>query len=199
MAGMASRPATVCFWKDHKGTAWAVSGDSFFYMLFLLSAEPRLLVAGGGQQDNPEIALRSCRMLPAMPDPFFSIDYTRNDQHPAAQQILYTTTWPDNVPILKVGETLTFPGGEYHADNPTTAVIDRYGRHCNREIRRACPESLAGRREKIVFDTLNPVMDDQLVFDHYTARLFPALEQRTVNLPLTNCRMCWLPPTSAPR
>src|SRR5947209_10639164 len=33
--------------------------------------------------------------------------------------------YTDALPIfLKVGETLTFPGGEYHADHPTTVVED---------------------------------------------------------------------------
>jgi hypothetical protein len=32
--------------------------------------------------------------------------------------VTYNATWPDTLPILKVGETFTFAGGEYKSDNP---------------------------------------------------------------------------------
>ena len=35
---------------------------------------------------------------------------------------------------------------------------------------------------QVVFDTMNPVMNDQANFTNYTARIYPALEERTVSL-----------------
>ncbi len=43
----------------------------------------------------------------------FPVDMVGNSK---AIEVRYTTVWPDEVPILKAGETLTFAGGEYRAD-----------------------------------------------------------------------------------
>jgi hypothetical protein len=172
----------MCFWKDHKGTPWAISGNSFFYASFFYPLSPDFWWP---DKDNKQ-AGDFVAFLPTTPgytNEFFNIDYTRNDQHPAAQEILYTTTWPDNVPVLKVGETLTFPGGEYHQDNPITTTIDENGDVQNEDTP-GLPGVVGWAAGQVVYDTLNPLMDDQKVFDRYTARLFPALEERTVDLPL---------------
>ncbi|MCX6896823.1 MAG: hypothetical protein NTZ16_15305 [Verrucomicrobia bacterium] len=123
---------------------------------------------------------------------FFDIDYTRNDQTPAAQGIHYTTVWPQDVPILKVGETLTFPGGEYRLDHPTTTVINGEGDVVSQETP-GLPGVVGFAAGQVVFDTMNPVMSDQLNFDKYTARIFPALEERTVSLPVSQFPSALLP------
>lgn len=33
-------------------------------------------------------------------------------------EVTSSTRWPEEVPVLKVGETLTYAGGEAKADNP---------------------------------------------------------------------------------
>jgi hypothetical protein len=180
-----------CFWKDHKGTPWAISGDSFFYASFFYPLTPDFWwPASDAKQPGDFVAFLPNQ--PAFSPAFFDIDYTRNDQHPEAQEILYTTTWPQNVPILKVGETLTFPGGEYHQDNPTTTVVNDDG-DITTEDTPGLPGVVAFAAGQIVFDSLNPVMDDQRVFTNYTARLFPALEERTVDLPLSDFPSLLLP------
>src|SRR5439155_1137768 len=108
---------------DHKGTAWAISGDSFFFESFMYPLLPDFYWPG----KQPGDCVMFLPNTPGNPNSSFNIIYTRNDQIPEAQSILYTTVWPDEVPILKVGETLTFPGGEYHQDNPTTPVLDENG------------------------------------------------------------------------
>ncbi len=168
-----------CFWKDHKGTAWAISGDSFFYESFMYPLLPDFYWPG----KQPGDCVMFLPNTPANPNEFFNIDYTRADQTPEAQAIHYTTAWPDNVPTLKVGETLTFPGGEYHADNPTTPVLDDNG-DVQIEDTPGLPGILAMASAEVVYDTVNPRMDDQLNFDHYSARVFQALEQRTVPFPV---------------
>lgn len=164
-----------CFWKDHKGTAWAISGDSFFYESFLYPLLPDFYWPG----KQPGDCVMFLPNRPANPNSFFGIDYTRNDQTPEAQSILYTTTWPDNVPILKVGETLTFPGGEYAQDNPTTPVVDDNG-DVQIEQTPGLPGVVGMAAAEVVYDTVNPLMDDQRNFTQYSARVFQALEQRTV-------------------
>ena len=166
-----------CFWKDHKGTAWAVSGDSFFYESFVYPLLPDFYWPG----KNPGDCVMFLPNAAGNSSAFFDIDYTRNDQHPDAQEIQYTTSWPDNVPILKVGETLTYPGGEYHQDNPTTAVVTDTG-DVEIEDTPGLPGVVGMAAAEVVYDTVNPVMNDQLNFDHYSARVFQALEQRTVSL-----------------
>ena len=175
----------LCYWKDHKGTAWAVSGNSFFSGYYFYPLLPDFWwPAADHKQPGDCIAF-----LPDVPafagDSFANIDYTRNDQTPAAQGIFYTTSWPQNVPILKVGETLTFPGGEYSLDHPTTTVTTDAG-----DIVTKATEGLPGvvgfAAGQIVFDTMNPVMNDQLNFTKYTARIYPALEERTISLAVSD-------------
>ena len=117
----------LCYWKDHKGTAWAVSGNSFFYGYYFYPLLPDFWWPAADNK-NPGDCVA---FLPDVPGfagtSFANVDYTRNDQTPAAQGIYYTTIWPQNVPILKVGETLTFPGGEYSLDHPTTTVTTDTG------------------------------------------------------------------------
>ncbi|MEY4916701.1 MAG: hypothetical protein RL616_614, partial [Verrucomicrobiota bacterium] len=173
-----------CYWKDHKGTAWAVSGNSFFYASYFYPLLPDFWwPAADNKQPGDCIAF--------LPDVkgfsgayFDGVDYTRNDQVPPAQEIYYSTVWPQNVPVLKVGETLTFPGGEYRLDHPTTTVTTDSG-----DIVTKATEGLPGvvgyAAGQIVYDTMNPVMSSSLAFDHYTANIFPALEERTVSFPVS--------------
>lgn len=184
--GRDGQPTTqLCYWKDHKGTAWAVSGNSFFYGYYFYPLLPDFWwPAADAKQPGDCIAF-----LPDAPafagDAFANIDYTRNDQTPAAQGIFYTTSWPQNVATLKVGETLTFPGGEYSLDHPTTTVTTDSG-----DIVTKATEGLPGvvgfAAGQIVFDTMSPVMNDQTNFTKYTARIYPALEERTVSLSVSD-------------
>lgn len=38
-------------------------------------------------------------------------------------KVSFTADWPANTPVLKAGETLTFSGGEYKADNPDASGL----------------------------------------------------------------------------
>ncbi|HEV2693592.1 MAG TPA: hypothetical protein VG347_11915, partial [Verrucomicrobiae bacterium] len=181
----------MCFWKDHKGTPWAVSGDSFFTCYFYYPLSPDFWwPASDNKQPGDSVAF-----LPTTPKfagASFNIDYTRNDQTPAAQGITYTTDWPLDVPILKVGETLTFPGGEYQLDHPTTTTINDDGDFVD-EATPGLPGVVGFAAGQVVYDTMNPTMNDQLNFSSYTARIFPALEQRTVALSVSDFPSALLP------
>src|SRR5581483_9370866 len=180
----------ICFWKDHKGGTWAVSGDSFFYTYFFYPLLPDFWwPTNNGLIKIPGDCVAWLPNTPGFSGNRFlnssggTIDYTRNDQVPAAQAVTYTTVWPQNLPVLKVGETLTFPGGEYAADNPTTPVALPDG-NISTQPTPGLPGVVGWAAGQIVFDTKNPTMDDQLILSSYSARLFPALEQREVDLPI---------------
>ncbi len=179
----------ICFWKDHKGTYWAVSGDSFFFTSFYYPLSPDFWWPTNQSIKMPGDCVAWLPSTPRYAGNFFvnasgaPIDYTRNDQVPAAQAVQYTTVWPQNLPILKVGETLTFPGGEYASDNPNTTVTLPDG-SISIQPTPGLPGVVGWAAGQIVFDTKNPLMNDESIFSNYTARLFPALEQRTVDLPV---------------
>jgi len=190
--GKDGQPAQqICFWKDHKGTPWAVSGDSFFNVYFYYPLAPDFYwPASDNKQPGDSVAF-----LPTTPrfaGKSFNIDYTRNDQTPAAQGIKYTTVWPLDVPILKVGETLTFPGGEYQLDHPTTTTLNEDGDFVDSPTP-GLPGVVGFAAGQVVYDTMNPTMDDQKNFDTYTARIFPALEERTVPLSVADFPTTLLP------
>ena len=81
--------------------------------------------------------------------------------------VRYTAAWPDAVPILKAGETLTFAGGEYKADYPAADGL---------------PGVIGWAAGEVIYDSLNPAMNSAGAFSKYTARLIAPLEERSVTL-----------------
>jgi hypothetical protein len=179
-----------CFWRDHKATPWCVSGDSFFTMYFYYPLAPDFYwPAADGKLPGDCVAF-----LPDTPafagTHFFNsagqpIDYRRNDQVPTAQAIVYNSVWPDNLPLLKVGETLTFPGGEYHSDNPVDLATSL--------PTPGLPGSVGWASGEIVYDSKNPLLLSSQVLNNYSVRMYQALEQRTSSLDLPH-----FPPTLLP-
>ncbi len=164
----------LVYWKDHKGSAWAVSGNGNFEGYFFYPLNP------GFWWPNDSKIIGDC--VAWLPDAgtdiervAFDIDYTLPSAIPKAQEVAYSTVWPTDAPILKAGETLTFAGGEYAADNPGSDGL---------------PGVLAWAAGEVIFDSLNPDMREGTLnpdgqdFDRYTARMISALEQRTVSLPV---------------
>ncbi len=91
----------------------------------------------------------------------------------AAQPVQYIARWPANPPILKAGETLTYAGGEYRADNPTYPGL---------------PGVIGWGVGEIIFDSMNPTKRSVAsgglpsAFADYTARLISPLEPRRVSV-----------------
>ncbi|MBF0451505.1 MAG: hypothetical protein HQK75_12440, partial [Candidatus Magnetomorum sp.] len=84
-----------------------------------------------------------------------------------AIEVTYNVVWPDNVPVLKAGESLTFPGGEFRADHSDYPGL---------------PGVLAWATGQVVYDTLNPTMNCDKIFNNYLVRIVPALLEREVHL-----------------
>lgn len=179
----------LVYWKDHKNTAWAVSGDGAFSHYFYYPRSPDFWWPDDSKPVGTPIAWlpdnSTVRVASA-----FDIIYTRSDQTPLAQSVSYTTTWPLTVPTIKVGETLTFSGGEYAQDNPGNPGL---------------PGVLAWAAGEVVFDSLNPDMregafnPDGFNFNRYTARMVSAMEERSVALPVAQFPTALLPATGRTR
>ena len=86
---------------------------------------------------------------------------------PKAVPVTYDVSWPENVPTLKAGESLTFPGGENRADNSTAPGL---------------PGTLGWSAGQVVYDPLNPKMESNKLYEKYLVRLVPALISREVDL-----------------
>ncbi|MGZ0707125.1 hypothetical protein ACWPKO_02170 [Coraliomargarita sp. W4R53] len=171
-------PSRLTFWRDHKETAWAVSGDGEFSSFFYYPLTPNFWWPDASKSIGDCVAWLPDLNTELGREAFTEIDYTQPDETPAAQGVTYTTVWPLEVPFLKVGETLTFAGGEYAADNSDAPGL---------------PGVLAWAAGEVIFDELNPDMregtgidQDGNTFDKYTARMFSALEERRVALNLAD-------------
>jgi hypothetical protein len=196
--GKEGNPNRTTFWKDHKGTGWAVSGNGQFSMYFMYP----LLVEFWWPTNYPDLLKNPGDCVPFLPNVpptvtdrktilanylgtnfFKDVNYTRNDQTPAAQDIVYTTVWPENLPVLKVGETLTYAGGEYRADNPITYVSTADGDVVAQDTP-GLPGVVGFAAAEVVYDDLNPVLQESLLSTRYTARVLQGLEQRIVDFPV---------------
>ncbi|WP_269526450.1 hypothetical protein [Coraliomargarita parva] len=167
----------LVYWTDHKNTAWAVSGGGSFDAFFFYPLLPDFWWPDSTKSVGDFVAWLPNPTTDLGRDSFTEIDYTKPDQDPDAQGVNYSTVWPLDVAVLKVGETLTFSGGEYAADNADAPGL---------------PGVLAWASGEVVYDDLNPDMregaidEDGKDFDTYTARMISALEERRVSLPVAN-------------
>ncbi|MBF0452495.1 MAG: hypothetical protein HQK75_17460, partial [Candidatus Magnetomorum sp.] len=110
--------------------------------------------------------------IPWLPDGLITVsDKFPQDMQgrPKAITVKYDVVWPNDVPVLRAGESLTFPGGEYRTDNTSASGL---------------PGVLGWASGQLVYDTLNPTMTSESLFKHYLVRLIPALIERKVNLSL---------------
>ena len=161
------------YWEDHLKRPWAVSAGEFpVYFYYPLRSDFWFNYGSGAAantiqatKDGTAIDDATCiRFLPAdYTDELKSVD----DNKTPPQEVLYTSVWPDQLPILKVGETLTFAGGEYRSDHPEAPGL---------------PGVVGWASGNVVFDSLNPTMSNTKAFSQYGARLVSPLEERRVNL-----------------
>ena len=184
--GINGNPLKRCYWEDHKGQAWAVSGDAWFKAAFWYPLAPSFwydrdadgdgYVETVGQvvpwlwngTDKKTFAQLDGLGWKGLPTKYANHDTeTPAPAYPMPKEIRYDTIWPAETPVLKAGETLTFSGGEYRADNPDNDGL---------------PMVLAWAAGQVVFDDLNPSMDEIGIFTQYLVRLAQVLEKRTVPL-----------------
>ncbi|HUF64159.1 MAG TPA: PA14 domain-containing protein [Verrucomicrobiales bacterium] len=192
--GLDLNPAQLTYWEDHKGGSWSVSGgdDARFQVYFYYPLQPDFWWPPNGiAGTNPFIGAQNVGdCLPFLPNfsatgetsfPNHKPTAITRDSNDVPQPITYQSEWPVNTPVLKVGETVTFAGGEFKADNPSVLVPDGEG-GVREEETPGMPGVLAWAAGEVVYDDLNPDMDDQEAFDVYTARIYQALEERSVTV-----------------
>ncbi|MFT5144637.1 MAG: hypothetical protein ACI84D_003274, partial [Thalassolituus oleivorans] len=93
------------WWVDHRGQGWIASGNepaNFANASFVNAVQAKFwypLRSDFWHADRPVLGT---------PIPWMN----------AGIIVEYPSVWPNDVPVLKAGETLTYAGGEFRADNP---------------------------------------------------------------------------------
>ncbi len=185
--GKNGNPLKRCYWEDHKEQAWAVSGDSFFTAAFWYPLAPSFwynrdpdgdgeiettgqvvpwLWDGTTKKSFEQLAFDDWKGLPTKYAEDDDPDTVTHD-YPMPVICRFETFWPDETPVLKAGETVTFSGGEYRADNPDNDGL---------------PMALAWAAGQVVYDDVNQAMNKNLAFNQYLVRLAQVLEKRGVTL-----------------
>ncbi len=203
------------FWRDHKGTFWSVSGGtnawftlSTYYPLapdfYWPPGKPgfiREVLNGTTVERRATVAqVGDCvafvpneisDLLNRQPEEVVSVTTVVHSKIDPIK-ILYKSEWPANAPVLKAGETLTFNGGEYRADNPTRPIINNDG---DIEIAETpgLPQVLAFASAEVAFDSLNPFSESGTWRSNWTARIAQVLDKREVPMKLID-----FPPDLAP-
>lgn len=190
------------FWKDHKGTSWSVSGGSNAWFTFSIyyplapgfwwpagkSGRVRYDEASGQKRAAVPLTGDGIAFMPAniqnlmnlAPD---SVVSSSIETAARPNRLLYRSVWPRVAPVLKAGETLTFSGGEYRQDRPTTLVADDSGQLTTVPTP-GLPAVLAFAVGEVVFDALNPRGMTNLLTQSWTVRMGQVLDVRSVVLPI---------------
>jgi hypothetical protein len=201
------------FWKDHKGTSWAVSGGT---NAWFIQSDYYRMAADFWWPEGEAGVLRAAtdgRFTPSFPNVGDCISFlpqrvqtlrsfaTGTAVAPTVSQlnemaptpVLYKSDWPEVLPVLKAGETLTFSGGEYRFDRPFTTVVDN---GVARTVETpGLPGVVAFACAEVVFDSLNPLAESSrwTSGSGWTARMAQVLEVRSVPLAFPD-----FPPELAP-
>lgn len=210
----------LVYWEDHKGSSWAVSGgdNAWFSATFYYPLLPGFWWPAGKPGSVREVVNAShvtvtnavepqtgdCvsflphniqPLLALAPNALVTTSVAASNQ---PVRILFKSDWPDDAPILKAGETLTFSGGEYHADHPFVQATDPSGNLVNMPTL-GLPGVVAFAAAEVVFDSLNPFGVTSKWTTDWTARVGQVLEQRSVSLPTTNFPVDLQPATKRTR
>ncbi len=205
------------YWEDHKGTSWAVSGGEnawFTYSIYYPmwpsfwwppdeAGRVRYDASSGEKRAAFPNTGDSVAFLPGDIQTLRSLaldspvaETAEEDTWPT--KLLYKSDWPDVAPVLKAGETLTFSGGEYRQDHPTSRVVDPNGELQTVQTP-GLPAVLAFAVGEVVFDSLNPFGQKQLLQSSWTVRMAQVLDARSVPLPTGKFPTALLPASGKTR
>lgn len=209
--------AQSTYWEDHKGTSWAVSGGEnawFTYSIYYPMSpsfwwppdEPgrvrydettgtkRAAIPNTGDSvaflPGDIQSLRALALNAPVPED------VEDDSRPT--KLLYKSDWPAVAPVLKAGETLTFSGGEYRQDHPTSRIVDPNGNLQTIQTP-GLPAVLAFAVGEVVFDSLNPLASKLLFPKSWTVRMAQVLDTRSVPLPTGQFPSALLPASGKTR
>lgn len=163
---------------DHKNSAWCVSGNSSFTARFFYRLEEDFYYPFDKDASDAVQGVGDCMPLlpkldlaPTLSNKDMSVFDAESRVRSEPIPILYLTAWPDNPPVLKVGETLTYAGGENKADNPDDPGL---------------PGLVGFASGEIVFDSKNPGMLSSQHASQFMARIIEPLTERLVSLELAS-------------
>ena len=174
------------FWKDHKNTRWSVSGgtNAWFSVKAFYPLQPDFWwpsgLSGATLMDGRVVFSQVGASVAFLPP-----DLTANKLLPT--KILYKSDWPRIAPTLKAGETITYSGGEYRADHPTTvmSVPTPANPNAKETIQTpGLPAVTAFAVGEMVFDALNPQNETGKLLTDWTLRVAQVMGTLSVELPL---------------
>lgn len=205
------------YWEDHKGTSWSVSGGEnawFTYSIYYPMwpsfwwppEEPGRVRYDTGSGEKRAAFPNTGDSVSFLPGDIQSIRSLALDSTVTPEvegeswptKLLYKSEWPSVAPVLKAGETLTFSGGEYRQDHPTSRVVDPNGDLQTVETP-GLPAVLAFAVGEVVFDSLNPFNYKMLLQRSWTVRMAQVLDDRSVPLPTGNFPSALLPASGKTR
>jgi len=182
------------YWEDWRGTYWSISGGnrawfnaSFYYPLnpdFWWPEDqkvPPVRVVKNGANYTPTFDSSRQAAVPQTGDAIAflperiaasSTSESGLDAH-LPTKIIFKSEWPENPPVVKAGETITFSGGENAQDEAFLGIADPAP---------GVPQATAFASAEIIFDSLNPESRPDLFRSNWTARVVHALEKRTAPL-----------------
>ncbi|MCW1883829.1 hypothetical protein OKA04_03760 [Luteolibacter flavescens] len=184
------------YWEDWRGSYWSISGGdrawfnvSFYYPLApdfwwppTVQVPPVKVDKNGATYTAAYDASRNPKVpgvgdsVAFLPSAVKTSAVASNLQQHLPTRVIYKSEWPDNPAVLKAGETLTFSGGEYRADNPTRVVVNN-GVSTTVQTP-GLPQLTAFASAEVVFDSLNPDAIPAQLKSRWTARVVQALDKR---------------------
>jgi hypothetical protein len=169
------------FWVDHRDCGWVVSGNPPEVLDDIDWSEPDPLHSPSPPKEP--VSCVQARYFYLLRSDFWWPDDSKGVGDPVAWQaipegetepelitVTYPTVWPEEVAILKAGETLTYNGGEYRADNPSAPGL---------------PGIVGWAAGQIAYDDLNPTMaplTNATFKTDWTVRIADPLTERRVPL-----------------
>lgn len=144
------------FWVDHRGNGWVVSGNPPETLAAIVWPGPACAPGSCYATVLDGVSCVQARYFYPMRSDFWWPDprpaagepvpwkvIPQGATEPALVTVTYPAVWPDEVATLKAGETLTYSGGEYRADNPAAPGL---------------PGVVGWAAGAVVYDDLNPTM-----------------------------------------
>lgn len=186
------------YWEDWRGSYWSISGGnrawfeaSFYYTLapdFWWPgnvAVPPVKVVKNGANYTATYDSEGSATVPGTGDAVAFLPKNVMASATTASflpdhlptKVNFKSEWPDNPPVLKAGETLTFSGGENAADELFLGTSDPAP---------GLPQLTAFASAEVVFDSLNPEAKPGDLRTHWTARVAQVLDKRTAGLTTNN-------------
>ncbi|WP_309380816.1 LamG domain-containing protein [Cerasicoccus frondis] len=156
-------------WNDINDNTWCVSGNGNFFYRYWYPMRDDFWFETGSQENFDGINdVNTGTPLAWLPESreFFDPKTT------TSVIVDYHTYWRDDYPVLKRGETVTYPGGEYFNENSGAEGL---------------PGVVAWAAGEVVYDSVHPAMNySQEFLDHFSARLIRPLDRYVVDLPQSN-------------